>query len=117
KTLSPGWSSRSCQVYTLLTGLYSSIILFVYTRTSIVQAFGVTAGMFAAMSVYGRVTTRDITGWGSFLFMGVIGLIIASVLNMFLHSSALEMAVASIGVFIFTGVTAYKTQSLKRFAQ
>lgn len=116
QTLSPGAAASIFLVYSLLTGLTLSVILFIYTRTSIVQAFGVSAAMFAAMSVYGRITKRDITGWGSFLFMGVIGLIIASLLNLFLHSSALEMAIASIGVFIFTGLTAYKTQSLKRFA-
>lgn len=117
QTLSPGAAASIFLVYSLLTGLTLSVIFFVYTRASIVQAFGVSAGMFAAMSVFGRVTKRDITSWGSFLFMGVIGIIIASVLNIFLHSSALDMAIASIGVFVFTGLTAYKTQALKRFAQ
>lgn len=116
QTMSRGTAAGVFLLYSLLTGVTLSVILFVYTRTSIVQAFVVAAGMFAAMSVYGRVTRRDITGWGSFLFMGVIGLIITSVINLFVHSTALEMAVASIGVFIFTGLAAYKTQSLKRFA-
>ena len=114
--MSPATAASIFLVYSLLTGLTLSVILFIYTRASIVQAFGTAAAMFAAMSVYGRITKRDISGWGSFLIMGVVGIIVASLINIFLKSSVLEMAIASIGVFLFTGLTAYKTQSLKQFA-
>lgn len=114
--MSPATAASVFLVYSLLTGLTLSVVLFVYTSASIVMAFGTAAGMFAAMSVYGRVTKRDMSGWGSFLIMGVVGIIIASVINLFLKSGPLDMAIATIGVFLFTGLTAYKTQSLKQFA-
>ncbi len=116
RTMSPTTAAAVFLIYSLLTGLTLSIILFVYTRASVVQAFASAAAMFAAMSVYGRITRRNLTGWGQFLIMGVVGLIVVSVINMFVHSTALEMAIASIGVFIFAGLTAYKTQSLRQFA-
>jgi FtsH-binding integral membrane protein len=116
RTLTPASAAAIFILYSLLTGVTLIVIFFVYRMPSIVQAFGAAAAMFAAMSVYGRVTRRSLTGWGQFLIMGVIGLIVASVINLFLRSSALEMAVASIGVFIFAGLTAYKTQSLKQLA-
>ena len=114
--MSPATAATIFLVYSLLTGLTLSVILFVYTRASIVQAFGTAAAMFAAMSVFGRITRRDLSGWGSFLIMGVVGIIVASLINIFIGSTALEMAIATIGVFLFTGLTAYKTQSLKQFA-
>lgn len=116
RTLTPGAAAACFLVYSVLTGLTISVILFVYTAASVVQAFATAAGMFAAMSIYGRVTSRNLTGWGQFLIMGVVGLIIASLLNMFFHSHALDMAVSTIGVFIFSGLTAYKTQALRGFA-
>jgi len=116
QTLSPGAAASIFLVYSLLTGLTLSVILFAYTRASVVQAFVTAAAMFAAMSVFGRITRRDLSGWGSFLIMGVVGIIVASLINMFIGSTALELAIASIGVFLFTGLTAYKTQSLKQFA-
>ena len=103
-------------VYSLLNGLTLSAIFFVYTRGSIVQAFVVAAGMFGAMSVYGMVTKRDLTSWGSFFFMGLIGIVICSVVNFFLHSSALAIAISFIGVFVFVGLTAWDTQKLKSYA-
>ncbi|MBA4358071.1 MAG: hypothetical protein C0405_10145, partial [Desulfovibrio sp.] len=75
--------------------------------------FVVTAGMFGAMSVYGMVTKRDLTSMGSFLFMGLIGIVLASVVNMFLKSSAMGFIISVIGVLVFTGLTAYDTQKLK----
>jgi hypothetical protein len=75
--------------------------------------FFITAGTFGAMSLYGYTTERDLTGWGSFLFMGLIGIIIASVVNMFMASSALQFAISVIGVLVFTGLTAYDTQKIK----
>ena len=103
-------------VFSLLNGLTLSAIFFVYTAGSITQAFVTAAGMFGAMSVYGMVTRRDLTSWGSFFFMGLIGIIICSVINIFLHSSALAFAVSFIGVFVFLGLTAYDTQKLKAYA-
>lgn len=114
--MSPATAASIFLVYSLLTGLTLSVILFVYTRASIVQAFATAGAAFGVMSIYGRVTKRDLSGWGSFLIMGVVGIIVASILNLFLRSGPLDMAIASIGVFLFTGLTAYKTQSLKQFA-
>ncbi len=99
--------------YAVLVGLSLSSIFLVYTGESIARAFFVTAGTFGAMSLYGYTTGRDLTGLGSFLFMGLIGLIIASIVNMFLHSSGLNFALSVIGVIIFVGLTAWDTQKLK----
>jgi FtsH-binding integral membrane protein len=85
----------------------------VYTQTSIVQTFFVTAAAFGALSLYGYTTRRDLSGFGSFLIMGVFGLIIASVVNIFLQSSALQFAISVIGVLAFAGLTAYDTQRIK----
>lgn len=103
-------------VYSALSGVTFSIIFFVYTLDSIMSTFLVAAGMFAAMSAYGYFTKRDLSGWGSFLMMGVIGIILASVVNWFLGSSALSFAVSLIGVFVFVGLTAYDTQKIKEMA-
>jgi hypothetical protein len=79
-----------------------------------VSTFIVCAGMFVALSVYGFSTSKDLTSWGSFLFMGLIGIILALVVNMFLQSAMLEFAISGVGVLVFTGLTAYDTQKLKR---
>ena len=114
--LTPAAAASLFLVYSLLTGLTLSVLLFIYTATSVVQAFVITAGMFGAVSVYGRVTKRDLTSWGAFLFMGVIGLLLVMIVNMFVQSSALAMAISTIAVFVFTGLAAYKTQMLKSWA-
>ena len=88
-------------------------IFFVYTAASIVEVFFITAGTFAAVSLYGYTTRTDLTRMGSFLFMGLIGIIIAAVVNMFMHSSGLQFAIRVIGVIVFTGLTAYDTQRIK----
>jgi len=88
-------------------------IFLVYTPVSIVRVFFITAGTFGAMSFYGYTTKKDLSGWGSFLFMGLIGIIIASVVNIFLASSALHFAISVIGVLIFVGLTAYDTQKIR----
>jgi FtsH-binding integral membrane protein len=103
-------------IYSLLNGLTLSAIFFVYSGASIMQAFVVAGGMFGAMSVYGLVTKRDLTSWGSFFFMGLIGIVICAVVNMFLHSSGLAFVISLIGVFVFVGLTAWDTQKLKAFA-
>lgn len=103
-------------VFALLNGLTLSAILLVYSTTAVVQAFVSAAGMFGAMSVYGMVTKRDLTSWGSFFFMGLIGILICSLVNIFLKSSALGFGISVIGVFVFLGLTAYDTQKLKAYA-
>lgn len=103
-------------VFALLNGLTLSVIFFVYTRGTIFLAFGTSAAMFGAMSIYGHVTKRDLTSWGSFFFMGLIGIVICSVVNIFLKSPALDWAVSIVGVFVFLGLTAYDTQKLKTLA-
>lgn len=94
-------------------GLSISWIFTVYTGFSVVQTFLVTSAAFAGLSIWGYTTKKDISGWGSFLIMGVIGLIIASVVNMFLGSGIVQMAISAIGVLIFAGLTAYDTQKIK----
>ncbi|MFN4312362.1 MAG: Bax inhibitor-1/YccA family protein [Ferrovibrio sp.] len=99
--------------FTATMGVSLSTIFMVYTGQSILRIFFITAAMFGAMSLWGYTTKRDLTGMGSFLFMGVIGLIIASVVNIFLGSSVLQFAISAITVLVFTGLTAYDTQRIK----
>lgn len=99
--------------FAFLMGLSLSSVFLTYTGTSIARVFFITAATFSAMSIYGYTTKRDLSGMGSFLMMGVIGLVIASLINIFLQSSALQFAVSVIGVLVFTGLTAYDTQKLK----
>ena len=100
--------------FAVLMGLSLSTIFLIYTGGSIAATFFATAGAFAGLSLFGYTTQKDLSAWGSFLIMGVIGLIIASVINMFLQSEALMWAVSFLGVLIFAGLTAYDTQRLKR---
>lgn len=100
-------------LYAALNGVAFSVIFMAYTYESIARVFFITAGMFAAMSLYGYTTRKDLTAWGSFLFMGLIGLIIASLVNIFVASSMLQFMISIAGVIIFTGLTAYDTQSIK----
>ncbi len=99
--------------YSALNGLTLSGVFLAYTATTIASAFAVSAGMFLAMSVYGMVTKRDLTSMGSFLFMGLIGIILASLVNIFLQSSMMRFVIDCVGVLVFTGLTAYDTQRLK----
>jgi len=100
-------------VYAALMGLSLSSIFVIYTGQSVVQTFFVTAASFGALSLYGYTTKRSLSAMGSFLMMGLFGLIIASVVNIFLASSALQFAISAIGVLIFAGLTAYDTQKIK----
>jgi uncharacterized protein len=102
--------------YSLLNGVTLSVIFLVYTADSIASTFFVTAATFGAMSVYGAVTKKDLTSWGSFLFMGLIGVVIASVVNIFLRSDSVSWVLSAIGVIVFTGLTAYDTWKLKALA-
>ncbi len=114
--LSPAAAAASFLIFSLLNGLSLSGIAFVYTRASIAQAFIVGAGMFGAMALFGAVTKRDLTSWGSFFFMGLIGILLIGFINIFLHSPALSFAFSAIGVLVFVGLTAYDAQTIKRMA-
>ncbi len=114
--MSPGAAAAAFLVYSLLSGLTLSSIFFVYTSASIVQAFVSAAGMFGAMSIYGMVSKRDLTSWGAFFGMGLIGILICAVVNIFLRSNTLGFAISAIGVVVFVGLTAYDTQKLKAYA-
>lgn len=100
-------------IYSMLNGVTLSIILFQYTATSIASTFVICSATFLACSIYGMVTKKDLTSLGGFMFMGLIGIIIASVVNIFLQSSAMQMMISYIGVVVFVGLTAYDTQKLK----
>ena len=100
-------------VYAGLMGISLASILLNFTGESVARVFFITAATFGAMSLWGYTTKRDLTGFGSFLFMGLIGIIIASVVNIFLHSSMLLFVVSVAGVLVFTGLTAYDTQNIK----
>ena len=111
--LSVGAATGLFYAFAALMGVSISSIFLVYTPFSIVQTFLVTAIAFAGLSLWGYTTKKDISGWGSFLIMGVIGLIVASVINIFLQSPAMMYAISMIGVLIFAALTAYDTQNIK----
>lgn len=100
-------------IYAGLMGLSLATVFVAFTGASIARVFFITSGSFAALSLYGYTTKKDLSGWGSFLFIGLVGIIIASVVNIFLASSALQFAVSVAGVLIFAGLTAYDTQQIK----
>lgn len=104
-------------LYSALNGATLSIVLLAYTGSSVALAFVTTAGTFGAMSVYGTVTRKDLASWGSFLFMGLIGVVIASVVNVFLGSSMLSFVISCAAVLVFTGLAAYDTQKLRALAR
>ncbi len=100
-------------IFSAIMGLSLASLFIEFTHSSIARVFFITSGTFAAMSLYGYTTKRDLTKLGGFLFMGLIGIIIASVVNIFIGSSALQFAISVIGVLVFVGLTAYDTQSIK----
>ena len=104
-------------LYSALNGVTCAGIFLMYTSSSIASTFLVASGTFAAMGLYGYATKRDLTGWGSFLFMGLIGIVIASLVNIFLQSAMITWVTTYIGVFVFVGLTAYDTQKLKRIGE
>ena len=103
-------------LYAAINGATLSAVFLAYTKSSITSTFFVCAGTFVAGSIYGWTTKKDLTSFGSFLFMGLIGIIIASVVNLFLKSSGMSMIISYIGVFLFIGLTVYDTQRLKNMA-
>ena len=103
-------------LYAALNGATLSFIFLIYTSSSITSTFFICAATFVSCSIYGMVTKRDLTSLGGFMAMGLIGIIIASVVNMFIRSSGMSLIISYIGVFVFVGLTAYDTQKLKRMA-
>jgi uncharacterized protein len=114
--LSSGIASVLFLLYSALTGVTVSFVILVFTGESIAATFVVAAGMFGAMALYGLTTNRSLTGAGQFLFMGLVGVVIASLVGLFWHSDALQFVIAVAGVIVFTGLTAYDTQRLKAMA-
>jgi FtsH-binding integral membrane protein len=114
--LSAGVAGALFLLYSALTGATLSVVLLVYTGNSVASAFAVTAGTFLTMSIFATVTKRDLSGWSSFLFMGLIGVVIASVVNIFMKSSMMQFVISAAAVVVFTGLTAYDTQRLRRMA-
>jgi uncharacterized protein len=114
--LEPKTATLLFVLYAGLTGLTLSVVFLAYTQSSIASTFFVTAGTFAFTSIYGYTTKRDLTSWGSFFFMGLVGIILASLVNLWLQSEAIYWVTTYIGVFIFIGLTAYDTQAIKNMA-
>lgn len=103
--------------YAFLNGLTMSVVFMVYTSASVYMTFFVCAGMFAGMSIFGYITKIDLSRFGSFLYMGLIGVVIGSVVNLFWANSTLYWLITYVGIFVFVGLTAYDTQQIKRMAQ
>jgi uncharacterized protein len=114
--MSAGAATFLFVIYSALTGVTLSFIFLFYARASIFSTFFVCAGTFVACSIYGWTTKRDLTSLGGFLLMGLFGIIIATVVNMFIRSSGMSMLVSYIGVIVFVGLTAYDTQKIKNMA-
>jgi len=104
-------------LYSALNGATLSVVLLMYTGSSVALAFVTTAGTFGAMSVFATVTRRDLSSWGSFLMMGLLGVVIASVVNVFLHSGMMSFVISCAAVVVFTGLAAYDTQKLRALAR
>ncbi len=102
--------------YSAINGATLSIIFLVYTASSVATVFFITAGMFGTLAVYGYITKRDLTSMGQLFFMGLIGIVIASVVNIFMHNDALTWAISIVGVVVFCGLTAWDAQKMRSFA-
>ena len=113
QSMSASAAQMTFWVYAAIMGVSLSSIFLVFTGESITRVFFITAASFGALSLYGYTTKKDLSGWRSFLFMGLIGVIIASLVNMFIGSTAIQFAVSVIGVLVFAGMTAYDTQQIK----
>jgi FtsH-binding integral membrane protein len=111
--MSIGAAQATFWIYAALVGISLSSLFMVYTGQSLTRIFFITAAMFGAISIWGYTTKKDLSGWGSFLIMGLIGVIIASIVNIFMQSSAMQWALSVLSVVIFSGLTAYDTQKLK----
>jgi FtsH-binding integral membrane protein len=115
-TLAPATASLLFVAYAALTGVTLSFILLLYTGASIATTFLVTAGMFGALAMYGTVTHRNLQGAGQFLFMGLVGIVLASLVNIFWQNDGLQFVISFIGVIVFTGLTAYDAQRIRSMA-
>ena len=116
QTLASSTASILFIAYSALTGLTMSFVLLAFTGESIATTFLVTAGMFGALAAYGTFTQRSLAGWGQFLFMGLIGVVLASIVGIFWQSSALQFVITFAGVIVFTGLTAYDANQLRTMA-
>ena len=116
-TLSASAATGFFMLYAALMGVMLAPIFIVYTSSSITQTFIISAGMFGGMSLYGAVTKRDLTGMGSFLMMGLWGIILASLVNIFFESSMMSFIISVVGVIVFAGLTAYDTQKIREMAE
>ena len=114
--IAPGTATLLFVVYAALTGVTLSVLVLAYTQASIATTFVVTAGMFGALALYGSTTSRSLAGAGQFFFMGLIGLILASIVGIFWQSPALQFLISVVGVIVFTGLTAWDAQRLKQMA-
>lgn len=114
--LAPTTAALLFLLYSAMVGVTTSVILLVYTSSSIVSTFVITAGMFGAMAVFGTVTRRSLAGWGQFLFMGLVGVILAMVVGLFWQNDAFQFVIGVVGVVVFTGLTAWDAQRLKHMA-
>jgi uncharacterized protein len=112
-SMSVGAAQIAFWLFAAVMGASLSIIFLAFTAQSIFQIFFITAASFGALSLYGYTTKKDLSGWGSFLIMGVVGIVIASIVNLFIGSDALRFAISVIGVLVFAGLTAYDTQQIK----
>jgi len=115
-TVQPRTAAALFVLYSALVGVTSSLILLVFTGASIAQTFIITAGMFGAMAIFGTITKRNLAGLGHFMFMGLIGLVLASIVGIFWHNDALHFVISIVGVIVFTGLTAWDAQRLKQMA-
>ena len=114
--IAPATAAGLFLLYSALVGVTSSVVLLVYTGASIASTFVITAGMFGATALFGTVTRRSLAGLGHFMFMGLIGLVLASIVGFFWHSGALQFVISVVGVVVFTGLTAWDAQRLKQMA-
>jgi len=117
QAMSAGAATIAFAAYAALNGVSLSLVFLAYTGTSIASAFFITAGTFGAMSLYAITTKRDLSGIGNYLMMGLLGLVIASIVNIFLRSSGMEWMISVVGVLLFVGLTAYDTQIIKNWNQ
>jgi uncharacterized protein len=114
--MAAGTAALLFAIYSALNGITFSVILLAYTGESIAATFVVSAGMFGALALYGTTTSRSLAGWGQFLFMGLIGVVLASIVGIFWQNDAFQFVLGFIGVIVFTGLTAYDAQRLKQMA-
>lgn len=115
-SLAPSTAAALFIVYSALNGVTLSLVLLAYTGASVATAFFVSAGMFGALAIYGTTTQRSLAGWGSFLFMGLVGVVLASIVGLFWQNDTMSFVISIVGVIVFTGLTAYDAQRLKAMA-